>query len=111
MIQQIDCTELKRLLASGERVLLVDVRQPWEHEIAALPQSLLIPLQEMGARAKEIEEQATATGANLVIAYCHHGVRSLQAARFLERVGYQVASLAGGIDRWSIEVDPGVPRY
>jgi adenylyltransferase/sulfurtransferase len=48
----------------------------------------------------------------LVVTYCHHGVRSLNAAAILLRAGHaRVASLAGGIDRWSIEIDPSVPRY
>jgi len=107
MVQQISVRELDRKLKAGEPVYLVDVRQPWEHEIAALP-GPLIPLNELTARAEEITPPEGA----LVVAYCHHGVRSLSAAALLERLGHpQVASLRGGIDAWSIEIDPSLPRY
>jgi adenylyltransferase/sulfurtransferase len=96
------------MLAKGQPVYLVDVRQPWEHELARLPNSLLVPLDQLIERHDEITPPAGA----LVVAYCHHGVRSLSAAALLERAGHaQVASLAGGIDAWSLQVDPSVPRY
>lgn len=100
--------ELARSLAAGEPVFLLDVRQPWEHETAALPHSTLIPLPEIPSRGHEISPPP---GARLV-AYCHHGVRSFQAALILESQGLgPVASLDGGIDAWSIRIDPAVPRY
>lgn len=108
MVQQIDVRELATRLAAQELIYLLDVRQPWENETAALPNSVLIPLHELPARATEID---TAPGM-LLVAYCHHGIRSLQAAAFLERLGFtNVASLAGGIDAWSREMDPNLPRY
>jgi rhodanese-related sulfurtransferase len=92
----------------GDRILLVDVRQPWEHELAALPDDVLIPLDQLAERADELEPAAD----TLVVTYCHHGIRSLNAAAILERLGHaRVASLAGGIDAWSQLVDPTVPRY
>lgn len=106
MIPQIQPTELKALLDAGRPVLLVDVRQPEEHAFCALPDSVLIPLGELRARVGEVQpEEAT------VVVYCHHGVRSLSGAAILQRAGIEAASLAGGIDRWSQTVDPGVPRY
>jgi rhodanese-related sulfurtransferase len=108
LVQQILVGDLATKRARGEPVYLIDVRKPWEHQTAALPDSLLIPLDELSARAQEIRPPEGA----LVVAYCHHGVRSLAAAAFLEQLGIRpVASLAGGIDAWSREVDPGVPRY
>ena len=106
--RQITVQELARRLAAGETVMLLDVRQPWEHELARLPASLLIPLPELEERWTEVHP---APGV-LTVAYCHHGVRSLGAAAFLEanEVG-PVASLAGGIDAWSQQIDPGIPRY
>lgn len=104
---EIDSTELERLLESGEKVLLVDVRQPWEHEIARLSGSTLIPLPEFPARAGEIQP---APGQR-VVCYCHHGLRSLQAAQFLRAAGIDALSLRGGIDAWSQIVDPKTPRY
>jgi len=107
MIKQIHPNELKAMLDLGQKVYLVDVRQPWEHEICALPQSHLVPLGELAARADEIAPPAGA----LVVAYCHHGVRSLNAAALLARLGHDAASLAGGIDAWSLQIDPKLPRY
>ena len=76
--------------------------------LAALPGSVLVPLDELTERADEIEPPPGA----LVVAYCHHGVRSLSAAALLDRLGLPgVASLRGGIDAWSREIDPSVPRY
>jgi adenylyltransferase/sulfurtransferase len=108
MVQHITPREVARRIANGHAVYLLDVRQPWEQETAVLPDSVLIPLNELPARADEITPPADA----LVVAYCHHGIRSQRAAALLERLGFHdVASLAGGIDAWSCEVDPGIPRY
>ncbi len=108
MVKQISVRELARHLANEHPVLLVDVRQPWEHEAARIEGSVLVPQQELAARLGELQRPAQ----TLVVCYCHHGVRSLAAAALLQRLGVtNVASLAGGIDAWSCEVDPGVPRY
>jgi rhodanese-related sulfurtransferase len=108
MVQQISVQELAARLTAGEAVYLLDVRQPWEHEIAALPASHLVPLRELPERAAEIQPP----GGALVVVYCHHGIRSLSAAAFLEQAGIRpVASLTGGIDAWSSQVDPRIPRY
>lgn len=108
MIRQIDVRQLAERLARGEPIHLLDVRQQWEHDSAALPGSQLIPLDQLSHRADEIE---TDPGA-LIVVYCHHGIRSLSGAALLQHLGFaNVASLAGGIDAWSIHVDPRVPRY
>jgi adenylyltransferase/sulfurtransferase len=108
MSAEITVRELARLIENGHAVRLIDVRQPWENELAKLPDSLLMPLNELPARAAEIALDPTST----VVCYCHHGVRSLSAAAYLRRLGHvDVRSLAGGIDAWSCEVDPGVARY
>jgi rhodanese-related sulfurtransferase len=108
VVPQIEPRQLADKMQAGDALCLVDVRQPWEHETAALPGSLLIPLNELASRAGEIQPPAGA----LVVVYCHHGMRSLHAAAWLQRLGLaNVASLAGGIDAWSLEIDPGVPRY
>ncbi|HYR19022.1 MAG TPA: rhodanese-like domain-containing protein [Myxococcales bacterium] len=108
MIPEISVEDLSQRLERGERPLLVDVRQPWEHELSRLPDSLLLPLGELASRAAEIQP---APG-QLVVCYCHHGLRSLRAAEVLSRAGLSgVASLAGGIEAWSLQIDPSVPRY
>jgi rhodanese-related sulfurtransferase len=107
MITQIQPAELKALLDAGTPVLLVDVRQPEEHVFCALPDSLLIPLGELIGRVEEVQPPE----GTRVVVYCHHGVRSLTGAAILARAGIAAASLAGGIDRWSLTVDPAVPRY
>lgn len=104
---EIDVRELREKLQAEEEVYLLDVRQPVEHEFAALPNSVLIPLQELPQRLNEIQPPAKA----MVVAYCHHGMRSLMAARFLQQHGIHAISLRGGIDAWSREIDPTVPRY
>ena len=100
--------DLAARLAAGERVWLVDVREPWEHAVVALPDSRLVPLGELDARVDEVRPPAGVA----VVTVCHHGVRSLSAAAILAAAGVEdVASLRGGIDAWAREVDPSLPRY
>lgn len=107
MTAQIHPNDLKALLDAGEPVFLLDVRQPEEHAFCALPGSVLIPLGELQSRASELEPSES-----LVVVYCHHGVRSMSGAAILRAAGFaNVASLAGGIDLWSLAIDPTVPRY
>jgi rhodanese-related sulfurtransferase len=107
-MREIDPRTLAARLASGEPTMLVDVRESWEHALVALPESILLPQGELAARHREL---APGTGA-LVVTYCHHGIRSLQAAGFLAANGFpDVVSLAGGIDAWARVVDPSLTRY
>ncbi len=108
MPRQIHPTTLAKKLDAGEPVYLLDVRQPWEHEHSHLPNSTLIPLGELPERLSEVEVPDGAA----VVVYCHHGVRSLSGAAILEANGFGEAfSLAGGIEAWSLLIDPTVPRY
>ena len=108
MVQQITPRALADALAQRQAIRLLDVRQPWENQLASLPGSTLIPLNELPQRAAEVSIDAD----SILVVYCHHGIRSLSAAAFLERLGHTgVKSLAGGIDAWSCEVDTAVPRY
>ncbi len=87
------------------RVQVLDVREPWEYELAHIPGAVLIPLGELVERVGELDL------ARPVAVYCHHGMRSLQALRFLRSVGYRdIAHLSGGIDAYS-RLDATVPRY
>lgn len=104
-IEEISPAETAELLRDGADITLLDVREPWEAEIAALPGSVLIPLGQIQDRVGELDASKP------VIAYCHGGVRSLRAAGVLQAAGLQVRSMAGGIEGWSRTVDPDVPRY
>lgn len=107
-IRQITATDVATELAAGSPMVLLDVREPHEHEYCRLANSVLIPLGEL---ANRYEELIVPDGAILIV-YCHHGVRSLRAAGFLEHVGFaNVASMAGGTEAWSLTVDPKLPRY
>ena len=72
----------------------------------ALPDSMLLPLPEIAGRT----EVKSLVGKDVVV-YCHHGMRSRQGAAYLSSLGVNAASLAGGIDAWSIRIDPKIPRY
>lgn len=100
--------ELAMRLESGDPVYLLDVRKPEEHTICHLPNDNLIPLADLLSRMSEIQPS---DGVPIVV-YCHHGIRSQTGAALCERAGLSpVYSLAGGIDAWSEQVDPTVPRY
>ena len=107
-IPQIEPAEFARRLESGERFLLLDVREPFEAETATIKGARLIPLGDLEGALESLMEWK---GQSLVV-HCHHGGRSLQACEWLRARGFsKVENLAGGIDRWSQEVDPNVPRY
>jgi adenylyltransferase/sulfurtransferase len=98
--------ELRERLDRGDRLLLIDVREPDEHQICRIDGAKLIPMRTIPANL-----QALDTGDD-VICYCHHGMRSMDVAVWLRHQGVENAqSLAGGIERWSVEIDPKVPRY
>jgi rhodanese-related sulfurtransferase len=108
MIREITPAQLAARLDAGEPFYLLDVRQPDEHALAALPGSKLIPLNQLMSRITEVD---AAPGIPIVV-YCHHGVRSRMGAGAVAQAGHdEVYSLAGGIDAWSLQVDPRVPRY
>jgi rhodanese-related sulfurtransferase len=103
---QISAKEVSERIARGEKMLLVDVREPWEFDLCKIPGAKLIPLGALPANLNALLE------ADEVICYCHHGMRSLDAAVWLRQQGVEGAkSMAGGIERWSAEIDPKVPRY
>jgi len=98
------------LQAQSARPLLLDVREPWEVQTASVaPEGfdlVAIPMNEIPARLAELPADRT------IACLCHHGARSLRVAMFLAQQGYDsVANVAGGIDAWSRERDPGIPRY
>lgn len=95
--------ELKARLDRGDALVLLDVRQPWEHDHGHIPGSVLMPLPEVPERFEELDPQAE------IVAYCKIGERSAAAADFLVRRGFtNVANLAGGILAWADDIDPNV---
>jgi len=108
MIKSITAPELAAMLTLENPPRLLDVREPEEHEIAALPNSTLLPLGQIPGRVQELSEWKN----EAVVIYCHHGVRSLHAIHFLAQAGFtNLTNLSGGIDAGSREVDPKTPRY
>lgn len=92
--------------------LLVDVRHPDEVQLARVESAMTVPLHELESRLEEIEEAVAALGDAPVYTICHHGMRSLKAAIFLRDRGLESAfSVAGGIDLWSLDIDPRISRY
>ena len=93
------------------RPLLLDVREPWEVATASLEGVTPIPMQQIPQRIDELQHLSEGNESGIV-AICHHGARSMQVAMFLERQGLgPIHNLAGGMEAWSTQVDPAVPRY
>ncbi len=106
MVHEITVHDLKAKRDAGAPILLLDVREPDEVSFVTLPGSVHIPMGEVPGRLHELDPDKE------IIVYCHHGVRSLHVAQFLARRDFEnVASLAGGIDAWSIAIEPELPRY
>ena len=98
--------DLKRRMDAGAPFELIDVREPFEYEIARIDGAKLIPLGEIAERLDELEREQP------IIVHCHSGKRSAQAVRLLQQHGFaKVYNLEGGIDAWSEQIDPNVPQY
>jgi len=97
--------DLARRLAGPGAPAVLDVREPWEWEIARIQGSRLVPLGELPGRIAELDPRAE------IVTVCHKGKRSLMAQQLLQGAGFQARSLAGGIDAWAAEVEPGMRRY
>lgn len=112
-MQQLRANEVQRWVAGASAdapVLLLDVREPWEFALAAIEvpgaSTQNLPMSQIPHRLPELDP------AQPILCICHHGMRSAQVVAFLERAGFEsVYNLAGGIDAWSTQVDPSVPRY
>jgi rhodanese-related sulfurtransferase len=102
----IEVEELRDMLAASAPPLVIDVREPWENEICAIPGSTLIPLASLSQRLGELPKDRT------IVVHCHHGGRSARATAFLRAQGYEKAfNLKGGIHGWSQRIDPAVKTY
>ncbi len=105
-IPGISAHELKQKMDAREAFDLIDVREPFEYEIARIEGAKLIPLREIAGRADELQREQT------IVVHCHSGGRSAEAVRLLQQRGFtNIYNLEGGIDAWSDQIDPSVPKY
>jgi len=106
MDYEITPQEVTQRQERNEALTILDVREPWERQTASISGSLHIPLGDIPSRLPELDPEQH------ILVYCHHGVRSLSVTDWLRKQGFEkVQSISGGIDRWSLEIDPRVPRY
>lgn len=107
-MQQLTVHQLADWLGDSQRPspVVLDVREPWEYELCHLPDSRLVSMGTIPSRLQELDPDAE------TVVICHHGVRSMQVTMYLEHAGFSaVHNLTGGIDAWSQEIDPALPRY
>lgn len=106
-MQQFSPTQLKNHLETAEsQPVLLDVRELWEFDTCHLEGSLHIPMGEITRRLDELPNDQE------IVVICHHGIRSMQVARFLLHNGFEkVINLSGGVDGWAKDVDPDMPLY
>jgi rhodanese-related sulfurtransferase len=103
---EITPAEVKQRLDRGEKLVLIDVRETWEFNICSIEGAKLIPMGAVPANLQALDSD------DEIVVYCHRGMRSLDVVVWLRGQGVaQAKSLAGGIERWSLEIDPNVPRY
>ncbi|HRP63370.1 MAG TPA: rhodanese-like domain-containing protein [Phycisphaerales bacterium] len=100
--------DVLHLPTGSDGMLLLDCRTEQERALAHIADSMFLPMNELGDRLAELEPHRDRP----IVVYCHTGRRSLMVARALRQAGFDHASsMAGGIDRWSLEIDPSIPRY
>lgn len=107
-MQQLTVTQLKEWLddPAREQPLMIDVREPWEFDIARIQGAKPMPMRSVPARYPELKRDAE------IVVICHHGARSYQVCMFLEHQGFtNLFNLSGGMAAWSRDVDPSVPTY
>lgn len=105
MVQDISPAELKARLATADPPIVLDVREPWERDIARVPGTLDIPMGEVTARLADLPRERE------VVVMCRSGGRSAKVAEYLDREGYRVQNLAGGILAWARDIDPTLATY
>lgn len=105
---EISPKEVKQQINAGKPVRLIDVRELSEYQTTRIEGAELIPMRTVPAALQKLE--GLAEDGHLVV-FCHHGVRSMQVVNWLREQGLACQSMSGGIDLWSLDVDPKVPRY
>ena len=116
MVEQMDVAAVAQARSNAlAKAVFLDVREPWEFELARINPSVNIPMSTLAGRVDEIkalQDAADDAGHAPVVVICHHGIRSMQCAQFLAGRGLgHLINLSGGIDAWSARVDPAVPQY
>lgn len=101
----IEPAEVRDMRQKGVQFFLLDCREPWEYQTAHIEGATLIPMRQIPRKLNDIPKDVP------VVVYCHAGVRSFNAASWLKQQGVDALSMNGGIDEWSKEIDPKVPRY
>lgn len=105
---EVSCAEVKQRLDAADDFLLLDCREQEEHDLVSITGAKLLPMSELMERHAELAELKDRP----LVVHCHHGGRSLQVANWLRGQGYdQAQSMAGGIDVWAQEIEPGMARY
>lgn len=105
---EISCLDVSAKLQKGDQFLLLDCREQDEYDHVKIEQATLIPMSQLAERVSELEAYQNQE----IVVHCHHGGRSLRVARWLLGQGFQnVKNMTGGIDEWSVSVDPELPRY
>ena len=105
-ILQLSPAELQRWRQDGKAFLLLDVRTDEETAVCTLPDSVHIPMNLIPLRSNELPDGLP------IVVYCHHGIRSLHTAMYLEDAGFEnLYNLQGGIDAWAMQVDSKMMRY
>lgn len=107
-MQTLTASELSLWLTDASRKppVLLDVREPWEFQTCHIEGSLSMPMNSVPARMQELDDDAP------IVCICHHGMRSMSVAAFLERNGFtNVINLTGGVDAWAQQVDNSMPMY
>ncbi|MBS0265467.1 MAG: rhodanese-like domain-containing protein [Planctomycetes bacterium] len=105
---EIDCQTVKSMLDTGADFLFVDCREADEYQRAHIATAQLVPMSAIQERLGELEPHRNRE----IVVHCHHGGRSLRVTNWLRGQGFEnVKSMAGGIDQWSQQIDPSVPRY
>ena len=103
---QLAPAQVKQRLDAGQPLVLLDVREPQEVALVRIAGAVHIPMGDIAGRVHELDPDAD------IVVYCHHGIRSASVAAFLTQRDFtSVANLSGGIDAWSLTVDPSLPRY
>lgn len=105
-VKHLSALELNDKIKNNEQLFLLDVREQSEFQYTHIANSILIPLNQLPTRLNELNLE------DEIIVICHHGMRSQQAANYLDHSGFKnIANLTGGIDAWSCNCDSSVRRY